>query len=297
MKRGVRINHSYRIAAVVATHNRPGYLANRSLASIAAQTRPPDLLVVVDDSDAGLRRTNGEITADFAIRGARVVYLENYRTPGASGAWNTALAYLQRTAPDCFVAILDDDDAWERTYLQRCEEAVLGGRLDMVAAGLLWRQSPDDPGSPLDAPERLDAGDFLTGNPHIQGSNLFVRLRTLLEAGAFDESLPSATDRDLCIRLADLGDAPLRAFVGTPGSPLRRRGASAAVKSRFRCQASGPATVLLEVPFPNVGSAARQFPRPSLPPVRGILPIRKFPSVFRRDAAPRRRLPARSRLI
>ncbi len=200
------MSDSLRIAALVATHDRPGCLANRSLASIAAQTRPPDLLVVVDDSDAKLRRTNEEITADFAVRGNRAVYLENYRTPGASGAWNTALAYLQRTVPDCFVAILDDDDAWERTYLQRCEEAVLDRRLDMVAAGLSWRESPDDPGSPLDAPSHLDAGDFLTGNPHIQGSNLFVRLRTLLEAGAFDESLPSATDRDLCIRLADLGD-------------------------------------------------------------------------------------------
>src|SRR5438477_8694013 len=49
----------------------------------------------------------------------------------------------------------------------------------------------------------------LVGNPHIQGSNLFVRLNALLEAGAFDESLASTTDRDLCIRLADLGWAPL----------------------------------------------------------------------------------------
>ena len=39
----------------------------------------------------------------------------------------------------------------------------------------------------------------------MQGSNLFVRLRKVLEAGAFDEALASSTDRDLCVRLADLG--------------------------------------------------------------------------------------------
>ena len=32
-----------------------------------------------------------------------------------------------------------------------------------------------------------------------------MRLRKLLEAGGFDESLASTTDRDICIRLADLG--------------------------------------------------------------------------------------------
>ena len=49
------------IAAVVATHNRPELLANRSLASIASQTRLPDYLIVVDDSDLDARRTNAEI--------------------------------------------------------------------------------------------------------------------------------------------------------------------------------------------------------------------------------------------
>lgn len=198
-------NDSIRIAAVVATCNRPDYLANRSLASISKQTRPPDLLVVVDDSNPKSRMTNREIVADFARHGVRVAYLENYRTPGASGAWNTALAHLQKTIPACYVAILDDDDAWKPTYLQRCQETALDRNLDMVAAGLLWCKSPDDPGRPLTQPDRLDARDFFSNNPHIQGSNLFVRLRTLLEAGGFDEALPSTTDRDLCIRLADLG--------------------------------------------------------------------------------------------
>lgn len=47
---------------------------------------------------------------------------------------------------------------------------------------------------------QLHAGPFLVGNPHVQGSNLFLRLGSLLEAGSFDEALQSCTDRDLCIR-------------------------------------------------------------------------------------------------
>ncbi len=193
------------IAAVVATHNRPRLLANRALASIALQTRPPDFLVVVDDSDPKVRRTNEEIVADFSTGVTKTVYLNNYRTRGAAGAWNTALSWLQATEPLAFVAILDDDDSWARTYLQRCEEAVSERELDMVAAGIIYYDAVGHDGTLLTIPNRLDVNDLLVRNPHIQGSNLFVRLQKLLEAGGFDEALASTTDRDLCIRLTDLG--------------------------------------------------------------------------------------------
>ena len=87
------------IAAIVATHNRPQLLANRALESIARQSRPPDYLVVVDDSDPKARRINEQIAADFRADGTKTVYLENYRSPGAAGAWNTGLFWLQGTEP------------------------------------------------------------------------------------------------------------------------------------------------------------------------------------------------------
>ena len=94
--------------------------------------------------------------------------------------------------------------SWDPAYLRRCEEAVLERGLDMAAAGIIYHKDTDHEGWPLSSPARLDVDDLLVRNPHIQGSNLFVRLRKLLEAGGFDEALASATDRDLCIRLADL---------------------------------------------------------------------------------------------
>ena len=192
------------IAAVVATHNRPVLLANRALESISRQSRLPDYLVVVDDSDSKARSINQKIVSQFRIEETKTVYLENSRSPGAAGAWNTALSWLQGIEPSSFVAILDDDDAWSTTYLERCEKKALEGRLDMVAAGIIRHTSSNDPGKPLTIPEQLDVKELLVRNPHVQGSNLFVRLRKLLEAGGFDESLASTTDRDICIRLADL---------------------------------------------------------------------------------------------
>ena len=193
------------IASVVATHNRPEFLEKRSLASIVLQTRPPDYLVVVDDSDMETRSANAGIVARLVLPRTRAFYLENRRTPGASGAWNTALSHLQEVDQSVFIAVLDDDDGWTPTYLEECERAVLERDLDMVASGLVFIRSRGSDGDLLDPPGSLNARDLMVRNTHIQGSNLFVRLRKLIEAGGFDEALTSTTDRDICIRLADLG--------------------------------------------------------------------------------------------
>ena len=195
------------VAVLIATCNRPGLLAQRSLTSLQRQTRRPDYLVVVDDSDPSVRPDNRNIVNDLRLGGARIVYIANTRTRGASGAWNTGLEWLRRHAGEVggiFVAVLDDDDEWEPDHLALCKQAATTQSLDMVAPAIIrvFTGQADHTQLP---PANLDPDHFLVGNPHIQGSNLFVRLTALLEAGAFDESLTSSTDRDLCIRLADLG--------------------------------------------------------------------------------------------
>ena len=227
------------IAAVIATHNRPQLLARRSLASIADQTHPPDLLIVVDDSDSGIRCSNKAVVAEFKAVGIKTTYLENRRTPGAAGAWNTALAHLQATVPSTFVAILDDDDSWEPGYLHQCEKAVSERGLDMAASGIIYHESAAPEGRLLDPPDWLVVKDLLVRNTNILGSNMFVRLRRLLEAGGFDEALASTTDRDICIRLADLETVRYCALAGhlvhhyaendrprlsSPGADVKRAG-------------------------------------------------------------------------
>ncbi len=151
----------------------------------------------------------------------------------------TAQDTMQRIDPSAFAAVLDDDDMWEPTYLQRCEQAVVKESLDMVASGIVYNVSEEQEGLPFTSPERLNAEDFFVRNPYIQGSNLFVRLEKLLEVDGFDESLTSTTDRDICIRLADLGTVRYgrildclvqhyaeqdRPRLSTPGSDAKSRG-------------------------------------------------------------------------
>ena len=190
------------VAVLIATANRPELLA-RALRSVERQTFCPLHIVVVDDSCDDFQGPTKQVVKQQP----NVKYLCNTRIKKrAAGAWNDGLDYLLRITPDprqLYVAILDDDDEWEPEHLQTCFDAAQGRQFDMVAAQL-WRHEDGAPAKLCIPPERLDAADFLVGNPNIQGSNLFCRLGVLLEAGMFDEWLPSCTDRDLCIRIADL---------------------------------------------------------------------------------------------
>ncbi|XOZ32334.1 glycosyltransferase [Halomonadaceae bacterium KBTZ08] len=191
-------------SVIVATHRR-SELLKRALHSIASQSLLPDRVVIVDDTPRPETDLNGlrDLGEHF---GLTLEVLANRRTAGASGAWNTALDHLQRNDPtphEHLVSILDDDDWWEADYLQSVSTTAEKGY--EVVAGTLTRLDGATPsGRRIAPPSELDASAFLKGNPGIQGSNLSARLSTFLEAGLFDEALSSCTDRDLCIRLADI---------------------------------------------------------------------------------------------
>lgn len=205
----------------------------------------PDLLVVIDDSDDDIRRVNAAHVASLALDGCEYVYAAPHRTRGVSGSFNSAIDLLMARGVDAesvFVAFLDDDDSWSPEYLEICLNAACDRDLDMVATGIHRFEAVDGHPQICEAPDALRAHDFLVGNPGIQGSNLFIRLSSVLEAGGFDESLPSTTDRDLCIRLADIGSIrygrvrghfvnhyaePDRPRLSSAGSPYKLDGLSA----------------------------------------------------------------------
>lgn len=203
------LNTSFlKIAVIIATNDRCDLLANRALSSVKNQTLLPDFIIVCDDSSAEFRPVNKALVCALEIPNCKVMYQENARTNGASGCWNSAVdaLFVHAQHPgNVLLAFLDDDDAWAPEYLASCVAAINQQGLDMVAAGLYRIESMVEKPLVSLAPEKLDAKAFLTCNPGIQGSNLCLRLSVFLQAGGFDEELQSTTDRDLCIRLADLG--------------------------------------------------------------------------------------------
>jgi len=203
-------SQSLEVGVLVATCDRHEMLTQRSLPSILGQIQRPNHIVVVDDSsDDHVRLKNEDYIQSLEVDGVSIHYLANTRTRGACGAWNTGIFHLAgicESLESTFLAILDDDDEWDPEYIFQCTNATRNGRNDMVAADIARIKDVNQPPSQCPAPERIVASDFLIGNPGIQGSNLFVKLSVMLQAGCFDEAMKSSTDRDICIRICDLGD-------------------------------------------------------------------------------------------
>jgi len=189
------------IIGLMATCPRETALKEVSVPSIARQIRLPDALVIVSDRYDLSVSTLKELKATAPLLG--IHSLSNTRIPGAAGAWNTGLDYIHQRWPDAYIAILDDDDAWDADHLTTCinaaakakwPDAVVSG-LRMNCEGALISRTP---------PLTLSIDDFLIGNPGWQGSNTFVNINRLLEAGGFTDGLTSCNDRDLAIRMLSL---------------------------------------------------------------------------------------------
>lgn len=204
------------LIGLVATLPARTSLLARAAPSISAQSRQLDALVVVSDGSplresvcGGLRELMPRLT---------IAFLTNSGLPGAAGAWNTGIRFIKRhwadpTSPS-YVAILDDDDAWDADHLEACEVcARKNGWPDAVVSGIRTRIDGHEVSRP--SPRTLSVDDFLAGNPGWQGSNTFIRLDALVDAGSFTDGLTSCNDRDLAIRMLSPPDRRF-AFTGRP---------------------------------------------------------------------------------
>ncbi|MFO0857250.1 MAG: glycosyltransferase [Phycisphaerales bacterium] len=183
----------------MATKDRLRLLLDRSLPSVASQSLPPQMLLLVND---GLPFSPSEqALIESAASPIRVSIIPNTRTSGVAGAWNTGLRLLSEATFDGFVAMLDDDDEWDSEHLELNIATAATGQ-DIVVSGLRFLFD----GHPVPRPliTSLFADDFLVGNPGWQGSNTFVSIHALREVGGFRDGLPSLNDRDLAYRLLQI---------------------------------------------------------------------------------------------
>jgi glycosyltransferase involved in cell wall biosynthesis len=195
------------IISIITTKNRPNFL-EKALYSIKNQKRYPNIIILVTDSN----ETNIEKEKNI-IKNFDLIYLTNEFNKNYAGSLNTAIHYLLNCKynksinekinklnldfENTYIAILDDDDEWNYDYLYELESKMNGE--DFCIAGLIYKNEEGE--KELSIPNELSIHDFLRTNPHIQGSNTFVKLKTLLKAGLFDENMNSTTDRDIFTRI------------------------------------------------------------------------------------------------
>ena len=222
---------------IIPTSSRPGF-AKLALESVILQSAIPNLVLVIYENPDD---TSGVNVIKDQNKALQILTIRNERTHNLAGALNHGIMHLlllKFEPDDTLISFLDDDDTWEPGYLEKVRELAVEEKLSMAYSGLIRHETSDSGGILLDIPENIEVGNFLTGNPHIQLSNLSLRLSTLLKAGMLDENLESTVDRDLIIRVLELGNirynyvnehlvhhnALQHARLSTYGNPKKLRG-------------------------------------------------------------------------
>lgn len=174
-------------------------LLRRALASVAAQTRAPGEIIVVDD---GSRDRSADVAASFS--GVVVVRQE---PRGVSAARNRGVA----TAQSPWIAFLDSDDEWLPAKLERQVEALSrrsGARV--CHTDEIWMRA----GRRVN-PRRRHAkkGGWIFADClplcAISPSSVLLSRSVLDRVGGFDEDLPVCEDYDLWLRICPLYEVVL----------------------------------------------------------------------------------------
>ncbi len=167
----------------------------QTLESALAQTYRHWEIIAVDD---GSPDRSVDIVRQFGDSRIRLL-----RQANAGAA--SALAAGIGAASGEYVALLDQDDLWDRESLGhhvRCLDSQPG--IDLTFS---WFRMVDDQGRDLRArtPRHRGAADFetlLQDNVIGASSNVVARRAAILQAGGPDLSLPRLYDIDLCLRIA-----------------------------------------------------------------------------------------------
>ena len=180
------------VSVVIPAYNQSRFLG-AAIASVLAQTRPADEIIVVDD---GSTDDPAAVVANFA--GVRLVRQENC---GRSAARNTGLRYCTTS----YVVFLDADDRLLPGALEsglNCAAKhpdcafVYGAHRDIMEDGEVREAYHHSP---------------ISGNPHIallqrnlirMLASVLFRRDPLIEVGGFDQTLQLGEDYDLYLRLA-----------------------------------------------------------------------------------------------
>jgi glycosyltransferase involved in cell wall biosynthesis len=175
------------VTAIIPTRNRCETL-RRALESVYAQNWEAMEVVVVDD--ASTDDTPALLKEYSEKKGLR--YYRNDQAKGAAVSRNVAIGH----ATGEYIAGLDDDDLWHPQRIEMLMNALEPGVAGVTSYDLfirngkkrLWKK-----------PGLNTHHDLLLYNR--VGNQILTKKEYLTAVGGFDESLPSAQDYDLWIRL------------------------------------------------------------------------------------------------
>jgi O-antigen biosynthesis protein len=189
-----------------------------AIRSVLDQTYPALELVVVDD---GSLDGTAKVVGSFDDPRIELVSVEPH---GVAGARNVGLA----RARGSYIAYLDSDNQWSRSFLQVLVRHLEAGDADAAysAIEVLGDETIAYRGAPIEVAPLMEA--------NYVDINAFVHRRRVIDhVGTWDETLPRANDWDFVLRIVAAGAVDYVPFIGVHYDHDTDRGDRISVREPF----------------------------------------------------------------
>ena len=186
-------DHAPTVAVVLPAWN-VGPFIDDALASVAAQTRPADEVILVDDASSDDTVERARQWCDRLP--LRIIELD--QNVGCGAARSVAI----RAASADLIAPFDGDDVWLPNHLAVVSACVVDERTIVATKQLQWSGGSADEAVPdwLDVPPPERQADAILDHDFLYSGSVYWR-KTLLEHGGGPSDLRTGEDYDTWIRL------------------------------------------------------------------------------------------------
>ena len=197
MSENEKIREQISISCVITTHNRDEFLKD-AIYSVIEQTSPPKEIIVVNN----VPNNHTQKVVNEIIKKSKITinYLEHNMKGTGSISANLG-AYRSRGD---FIAFLNDDDLWEKNYLEKMLILISEKNSKISYAGTSKiKNGKKTPHKQLQ--NNLKMKDLILKNPGCQISNLVVNKDLFIGLGGFDDYVIPSNDKDFLIRALYFG--------------------------------------------------------------------------------------------
>lgn len=181
------------VSAIITTHNRQDLLL-RAVKSVLDQTYHNIELIVVDDASD---EKADELLKEFNLQ---YIYIPKEDSKGGNHARNIGIL----SAKGEYIALLDDDDYWLPTKIEKQVALIEEKKCGLVYCGRIKERHQDGKRSTSLDIKNME-GDLKKGvlqTVPTTSSSMLINKKFLIEHGMFDEELKFWQDYELLIRLS-----------------------------------------------------------------------------------------------
>jgi len=179
-------------SVIIPTYYRPKLLL-RALKSIKKQTITPNEVYIIDTHPTGKSRLN--VNKAKSVLKINIIYLTKKKN-------NALIArnYASKLSKSKYLAFLDDDDFWEKNYIQNVSLNIKRNKSKLNISEYNVVNLNGEKKFYFHIPKKIKIQELFRWNPGILCSNMVIEKTTFKKINGFDSNIFGSADKDILIK-------------------------------------------------------------------------------------------------